>query len=118
SLGSVDPAGVVHDTAANMTTNSTTTSGTLGNGTELMPNSTGYLDAIVALFDGYSCPCNCTYMSTACCPPSVLGLVYEDPSKQTGVVAVPNDYQCCNTTSGAFGNGTRVTNSTFCVADA
>lgn len=47
-----------------------------------------------------SCPCNCTYVSKACCL-SPTGLVYEDPVMRTDtVVQAPDSSVCCDHQTG------------------
>ena len=47
-----------------------------------------------------NCPCNCTYVSAACCL-SGSGIVYEDPSMQIHMDPLPaNATVCCNERTG------------------
>ncbi|KAI9817696.1 MAG: hypothetical protein M1832_004590 [Thelocarpon impressellum] len=60
-----------------------------------------------------ACPCNCTYVSGACCG-APAGIVQEEPSKKLGVLQPPEG-MCCNAETGALQNGTSPGgNSTAC----
>ena len=48
-----------------------------------------------------ACPCNCTYVSKACCN-SPFGLVYETPDLRLGSVQAPSANLTCNATTGDF----------------
>jgi len=50
---------------------------------------------------GQACPCNCTYVSKACCL-SASGIVYEAPNLRLGAVRAPNDTAICDPTTGEF----------------
>ena len=47
------------------------------------------------------CPCNCTYVSKACCF-SKSGVVHEAPNLKLGALHPPNSSMVCNSTSGQF----------------
>lgn len=60
----------------------------------------------------FACPCNCTYVSPACCLSS-RGLVWEDPSEKLAMtVQAPNGSVCCDETSGLWRNSSSVRAST------
>ena len=48
-----------------------------------------------------ACPCNCTYVSKACCN-SISGIVYEAPELRLGSVQAPSANLTCNVTTGDF----------------
>ena len=48
-----------------------------------------------------ACPCNCTYVSKACCN-SISGIVYEAPELRLGSVQAPSANLTCNATTGDF----------------
>ena len=48
-----------------------------------------------------ACPCNCTYVSKACCN-SPSGIVYEAPVLRLGSVQAPSIDLTCNTATGEF----------------
>ena len=48
-----------------------------------------------------ACPCNCTYVSKACCN-SMSGIIYEAPDLRLGAVQAPAANLTCNTTTGDF----------------
>ena len=48
-----------------------------------------------------ACPCNCTYVSEACCN-STSGIVYEAPNLRLGSVQAPSANLTCNATTGDF----------------
>ena len=48
-----------------------------------------------------ACPCNCTYVSRACCN-SLSGIVYEAPNLRLGSVQAPSVNLTCNATTGEF----------------
>lgn len=48
-----------------------------------------------------ACPCNCTYVSKACCN-SISGVVYEAPELRLGAVQAPSANLTCNATTGDF----------------
>lgn len=48
-----------------------------------------------------ACPCNCTYVSKACCD-SALGIVYEAPDLRLGSLLAPSANLTCNATTGDF----------------
>lgn len=50
---------------------------------------------------GLACPCNCTYVSKACCS-SDSGTVYEAPNLKLGALHAPNSSMVCDATSGQF----------------
>ena len=50
---------------------------------------------------GLACPCNCTYVSKACCL-SDSGTVYEAPNLKLGALHPPNSSMICDPTSGQF----------------
>ena len=49
----------------------------------------------------YACPCNCTYVSKACCN-SPSGLVYEAPELRLGSLEAPSANLTCNASTGEF----------------
>ncbi len=51
-----------------------------------------------------ACPCNCTYVSNACCL-STSGIVYESPSLRLGAIRAPNATTFCDPTTGEFRTG-------------
>lgn len=51
--------------------------------------------------DNLACPCNCTYVSEACCN-SPSGLVYEAPGLKLGSLRTPALNVACNATTGEF----------------
>ena len=48
-----------------------------------------------------ACPCNCTYVSKACCN-SPAGIVYEAPDLKLGSVLAPSANLTCDPTTGEF----------------
>lgn len=48
-----------------------------------------------------ACPCNCTYVSNACCT-TEAGIVFEPPERKLGLLQPPNSTMVCNLTSGEF----------------
>ena len=54
-----------------------------------------------ALSANLACPCNCTYVSEACCN-SLSGIVYEAPDLKLGSVRAPSENVTCNATTGDF----------------
>ena len=48
-----------------------------------------------------ACPCNCTYVSKACCN-SISGTVYEAPNLRLGALQAPLVNVTCNATTGDF----------------
>lgn len=55
---------------------------------------------VISPINGLTCPCNCTYVSQACCL-SRSGMVWEAPSlKIDTVVQAPNGSVCCDTMTG------------------
>ena len=48
-----------------------------------------------------ACPCNCTYVSRACCN-SLTGIVYEAPNLRLGSVQAPSANLTCSATTGGF----------------
>lgn len=48
-----------------------------------------------------ACPCNCTYVSKACCN-SPSGMVYEEPNFRLGSLQAPSANLTCNATTGEF----------------
>ena len=48
-----------------------------------------------------ACPCNCTYVSKACCS-SPAGIVYEAPDLKLGSVLAPSANLTCDPTTGEF----------------
>ena len=59
------------------------------------PNLSGSNDT------GLACPCNCTYVSKACCF-SKSGMVHEAPSLKLGALQPPKSLMVCNPTNGQF----------------
>ena len=57
--------------------------------------------ALAADLTDVACPCNCTYVSNACCRSSD-GIVFEAPVLKLGVLKAPNASYMCNTTTGDF----------------
>lgn len=53
-----------------------------------------------AVLDGLACPCNCTYVSKACCISD--GIVHEAPSMKLGALQPPTSNVGCNATIGEF----------------
>ena len=49
----------------------------------------------------FACPCNCTYVSKACCN-SPTGIVYEAPDLRLGSVLAPSANLTCDTMTGEF----------------
>ncbi|CAD6584614.1 MAG: hypothetical protein ASARMPREDX12_001710 [Alectoria sarmentosa] len=50
----------------------------------------------------FACPCNCTYISPACCL-STKGIVWEDPTEKLAMtVQAPNGSVCCDETTGKW----------------
>ena len=50
----------------------------------------------------FTCPCNCTYISRACCL-SQTKIVWEDPSEKINtVLQAPNATVCCDATTGKW----------------
>ena len=63
-------------------------------------NSTTMVDVVsVADLDKLMCPCNCTYVSKACCS-STSGIVYESAASKLGALQPPNNSMVCNSTTG------------------
>lgn len=60
---------------------------------------------------GFGCPCNCTYVSQACCD-APSGEVWEPASFKLGSLAPPNPNTCCDRITGAFRQKARNGNST------
>ena len=57
-------------------------------------------------FSATACPCNCTYVSAACCL-SPTGMVFEDPVlKINTTVQAPNGSVCCDHQTGKWANAT------------
>lgn len=52
-------------------------------------------------YTGLACPCNCTYVSKACCF-SNSGMVFEAPSLKLGALQPPNSSMVCSPMSGQF----------------
>lgn len=53
---------------------------------------------------GMTCPCNCTYVSEACCL-STTGIVFEDPIKKINTtLQAPNSSVCCDHQTGQWAN--------------
>lgn len=50
---------------------------------------------------GSACPCNCTYVSKACCD-SPSGILYEAPDLRLGSLQAPSADMACNPTTGDF----------------
>ena len=82
----------------------------LGSGrglTELdSPNATQSIDSINVTLTGEgstgpACPCNCTYVSKACCT-SPSGIVYEAPDLRLGALQAPSVNLTCNAMTGDF----------------
>lgn len=48
-----------------------------------------------------ACPCNCTYVSKACCN-SLSGMVYEAPGLRLGALQASSENVTCNATTGDF----------------
>ena len=48
-----------------------------------------------------ACPCNCTYVSRACCT-SATGIVHEAPDLKLGMLMAPNASLVCDGTTGHF----------------
>lgn len=48
-----------------------------------------------------ACPCNCTYVSRACCS-SLSGTVYEAPELRLGALQASSEKVTCNATTGDF----------------
>ena len=48
-----------------------------------------------------ACPCNCTYVSRACCT-SATGIVHEAPALKLGVLKAPNSSLVCDGGTGRF----------------
>ena len=48
-----------------------------------------------------ACPCNCTYVSNACCS-SASGIVHEVPTLKLGALRPPNSSVSCNALTGKF----------------
>lgn len=59
----------------------------------------------------FACPCNCTYVSPACCL-SGNGIVWEDQSEKLPMtVQAPNGSTCCDETTGKWRNSIIARNS-------
>lgn len=83
--GTLEVAG----TSDNTTFTSATVNMTIGDSTTFGPSITDL-----------ACPCNCTYVSKACCL-SLTGRVYEDPVLRTDtIVQAPNSSVCCDHQTG------------------
>ncbi len=54
-----------------------------------------------SVLTGQPCPCNCTYVSKACCG-SASGIVHESSGFRLGAVRAPNDNAICDPTTGEF----------------
>lgn len=76
-------------------------------------NGPGTVNATQPAFDpatmvlgdtGFACPCNCTYVSKACCF-AEGGVVYEAPSLKLGALKLPDAKVICDTTTGEFRSG-------------
>ena len=66
------------------------------------PNST----SLTSTLSGMTCPCNCTYVSEACCL-STTGVVFEDVSKKINTtLQAPNGSVCCDHQTGKWANTT------------
>lgn len=48
-----------------------------------------------------ACPCNCAYVSRACCR-SATGVVHEAPASKLGILEAPNSSLVCDGTTGRF----------------
>ena len=57
--------------------------------------------ADAADLNNVACPCNCSYVSHACCG-SASGIVYEAPGLNLGMVEPPNSTTACNSATGDF----------------
>lgn len=69
-----------------------------------LSNSTGSSLSLVpslANQTAMACPCNCTYVSAACCFSS-SGVVHDSASVKLGVLEPPDNQTFCNRTTGAF----------------
>jgi hypothetical protein len=68
-----------------------------------LSNSTGLLPSLVPSLANITmaCPCNCTYVSEACCF-SNSGVVQEAASLKLGVLEPPDSQTFCNKTTGDF----------------
>ena len=74
----------------------------IGSNTTLSANSTSFaLPLTMANSTHLACPCNCTYVSSACCT-SDSGIVFEAPNKKLGMLEPPNSTTFCNTSTGGF----------------
>lgn len=74
--------------------------------TTAMDPATPSSESLTPTLLDYTCPCNCTYVSKACCL-SPTGLVYEDPVMRIDAdVQAPNGSVCCDRQTG---NWTRAT---------
>ena len=49
----------------------------------------------------FPCPCNCTYVSNACCD-APSGIVYEAPDLRLGSLQAPMVNMTCNSITGEF----------------
>lgn len=76
-----------------------------GNGTvEIAATPTN--TSSTAELSGMTCPCNCTYVSEACCL-STTGVVFEDLSKKVNTtLQAPNNSVCCDHQTGQWANTT------------
>ena len=60
-----------------------------------------HIAEIAAKIEEISCPCNCTYVSKACCI-SQSGIVHETPELNLGVLAPPEANLTCSNITGQF----------------
>lgn len=70
------------------------------------PNATGSIHSTNVTLTaegstGPACPCNCTYVSKACCN-SPSGIVYEAPDLRLGALRAPSVNLTCNAMTGDF----------------
>ena len=73
----------------------------VGLSTKSSGNATVSLTADSASLAGAACPCNCTYVSQACCT-SDVGIVWEAPLMKLGSLQPPSQDLFCDKISGQF----------------
>lgn len=71
------------------------------NSTRIVSVAKDSANAIALTVANMACPCNCTYVSRACCR-SATGTVYETPRLKLGALKAPNSSLVCDGATGRF----------------
>lgn len=83
------------------TTNSTVVANATDLNSSLAANPSDWIAGVdVGRGSGVPCPCNCTYVSYACCG-STTGVVYESPQMRLGAIRMPTGMVCNEATGEA-----------------